>query len=336
MRPLLVGVALVLQLAAGAARADACTVAMSNLDFGLVSPISGADVTAAASGTVTCSWTLLSATPPFLLLFPNVVVCVNVGIGSNSLLADPRTLGNGANRLQYNIYRDTSYAPAAIAGGAGVAGAPTPVKLTGVAPNILTGGSIILPFTLNGKIAAGAALRAVQTTANANTVYASSFAGAASISYAFYNLIQPACTAGSSTSFSFAVQATAVNNCTVSASALHFGSGSTLNNAVRSTASLSVQCVNNNGYQIALNGGLVTANPGARRMKRSGGSQLLAYELSATLDGPIWGDGSGGTTMVSGVGSGEVVALPVYGRVPVQGAPVPGDYADTVTATVYF
>ena len=328
--------ALLLLLCAGAARADLCTASMSNLDFGQVSPIAGGDVQVSASGNVSCSWTVLQPLPPYLLLLPNVMVCVNVGIGSNSLQANPRTLGAGANRLDYNLYRDATYSAAAIAGGAGVAGAPTPIKLLGSAPNLITGGTINLPFTLYGKIAAGPGLRAVPTSANGDTVYSSSFAGAASISYTFYNLIVPSCPGASSGSFSFQVQATAVNNCTISASPLQFGSGSTLQTVRRSTASLSVQCVNNNAYQIALNGGSVAGNPAARRMRRAGGTELLSYELSASLDGPIWGTGSGGTALYSGVGNGEVVTVPVYGRVPVQSSPTPGDYADTVTATVYF
>lgn len=331
-----VALALAGLLAPALARADTCSASLSNVDFGQVSPIGASDVTASASGSVTCNWSLLSGVPPFLLLFPNVVVCVNVGIGSNSVAALPRTLGNGAQRLQYNLYRNNSYSAAAIAGGPGVTGATTPISFTGVAPNLLTGGNIVMPFTLYGKIPAGAHLRTVQTVNNGNTVYSSSFSGVATISYAFYNLIQPACTSGQSSAFSFQVQATAVNNCQISASPMQFGSGSTLLNPVRSTASLSVQCVNNNAYQIAFNGGSVAGNPAARRMKRGSGSELLSYELSSSLDGPLWGDGTGGTVLYSGIGTGEVVAVPIFGKVPAQAAPRPGVYSDTVTATVYF
>jgi spore coat protein U-like protein len=40
--------------------------------------------------------------------------------------------------------------------------------------------------------------------------------------------------------------------------------------------------------------------------------------------------------MVTGTGSGAPQNLPLYGRVPRQPTPSPGDYKDTVTATVYF
>jgi len=79
----------------------------------------------------------------------------------------------------------------------------------------------------------------------------------------------------------------------------------------------------------------VAANVAARKMKSADGS-LVAYRLSTTLDGPLWGDGSAGTAVWSGVGTGATVSVPMYGMVPVQSTPAPGDYRDTVTATVLF
>lgn len=321
--------------ASALARADTCSVTMSDMVFSAVSPISANDSYASASGTVKCTWTLLAATPPFLLLLPNVRVCINLGIGSNSTGAAPRTLGNGSARLDYNLYRNSSYLETAVAGGPALAGT-SPVELAMSAPNLLTGGSISTPFTIYGKIPAGASLRAVQTVGNSDTVYSSSFAAAATLSYAFYNLIPPACSSGASSSFSFQVQATVVNNCTISASALDFGAGSVLSGTTRAQGSLSVQCVNNNAYQIRLNGGSVAGDVAGRQMKRVGGSERLNYQLSASLDGPVWGDGSGATAVVTGMGNGQVLALPVYGRVPAQTSPSPGTYADTITATIVF
>ena len=327
---------LLAMLAASApARADSCSVTMSDMAFAAVSPISASDNYASASGTVKCTWNLLAATPPYLLLFPNVRVCINLGVGSNSTGAAPRTLGNGAARLDYNLYRDSTYTEAALAGGPALPGT-SPVVMNLTAPNLLTGGNINGAFTLHGKIPAGASLRAAQTVNNEDTVYSSSFAGAATVSYAFYNLIAPACTSGASASFAFQVQATVVNNCTINASALNFGSGNVINGTTRAQGSLSVQCVNNNAYQIKLNGGSVAANVTARQMKRVGGAERLNYQLSSSLDGPVWGDGTAGTAVVSGMGSGQAVAVPVYGRVPAQTSPAPGSYSDTITATIVF
>lgn len=319
---------------AGQARADGCSVTMSDVVFAGVSPISPADAYASASGNVKCTWNLLSPAPPYILLFPNVLVCINIGIGTNSTSASPRTLGNGANRLEYNLYRDATYAPSSVAGGSAVAGT-SPIAMVLAAPNLLTGGTINGAFTLFGKIAAGPALRSVKTVANADTVYSSSFAAAANITYTFFNIGVPAC-GGASASFPFTVQATVVNNCNISTAPLKFGAGSFLSSPVRAQGSVSVQCVNNNAFQIALNGGTVAGAVGARQMRRVGGTERINYRLSGSLDGPLWGDGTAGTNLLSGTGTGELVPMILYGRVPVQASPRPGDYSDTVTATVVF
>ncbi len=322
--------------AAGQARADSCSATLSNLSFSAVSPISVTDYFTTGTGSVSCTWNLLSATPPFLLLFPNVVVCVYAGLGSNSLSSNPRTMGNGANRLEYNLYRNATYTPAAIWGQPSLAATPTPFTMTLTSPSLIVGGTIAQAFTVYGKISAGTTLAAVPTVANSNTSYLSSFTGNASISYAFYNLIAPACTAGGSAVFTFQADATVINNCTISAAPLAFGTKGVLSSVSRSTANLSVQCVNNNAYQIALNGGSVALNVANRQMKNIVGVEQVAYRLSASLDGPLWGDGSAGTSVYAGTGNGAAQTVTVYGMVPVQGTPAPGDYKDTVTATIYF
>ena len=320
----------------GWARADACTATLTDVNFGNVSPITSSDIVTTASGNVSCTWSLLSATPPFILLLPNVIVCVNIGLGSNSTSTNPRTMGNGASRMQYNLYRDSTYAAASIFGSPSVPGTPTPLILTFSSPNLITGGTLVQPFTVYGKIPTGTSLAAMPTAGNANTAYASSFSGAATISYAFYNLIQPACTTGSSGSFSFQAKATAINDCTISASPVNFGTTGVLSAATRSTGTLTVRCVNNDAFQISLNGGTVAGSVSARKMKPASGSDRISYQLSQTLDGTIWGDGTGGTAVYSGTGSGSSTGITIYGRVPAQTTPAPGDYKDTVTATVVF
>ena len=327
--------ALVLFCGAGSARADSCTATMSDVNFGSVSPLSTADISVSATGTVNCTWSLLSALPPYLVLFPNVTVCVNLGLGDGSVSATPRTLSNGSAKLEYNLYRDNTLTPAAIAGSTTLPSASVPILSILNVPNLLLGGTISQNFTVYGNIPAGAALAAVPTVANADTNYISSFAGHASISYAFYNLVKPACTSGQSSSFAFTVRAKVINDCKINSAPLSFGTVGALTSAVRSTSALSVQCVNNNAYQIALNGGTGAANVGARKMKSTAGG-LVGYRISASLDGPLWGDGTLGTSVVAGTGTGATVSVPMYGMVPVQATPAPDDYRDTVTATVMF
>lgn len=333
LRPLIM---LAMLLSAPAVRADVCSASLTTLNFGSVSPITGSDINATASGNVACTWSLLNPTPPFLLLLPKVVVCVNIGIGTNSTATTPRTLGNSTNRLQYNMYRDNTYSAAAIFGGPATPSTPTPLNVGGTSPNLITGGTINIPFTVYGKIPAGAALAAVPTASDSDTAYTSSFAGNATINYAFYNLVAPACTSGSSSSFTFQVSATVINDCTISAAPVNFGSNGVLNGPVRATGSLSVRCVNNNAYRITLNGGSVANDVTARKMKPASGSARIAYRLSQTLDGTLWGDGTGSTAVHTGTGTGSAMGVTIYGMVPAQTTPAPGDYSDTVQATIAF
>ncbi|WP_180977413.1 Csu type fimbrial protein [Janthinobacterium sp. ROICE36] len=335
MRRLLLWLTLLLGCAWGsvARAADTCTVSMTNIDFGTVSPISGTDYVAQATGTFSCLFSSLNLGQ---LLTPNAQVCISLGLGTNSTSALPRKLGNGSKRIEYNVYVDSSYTTAKIWGGAGVTGAPATFGLILSAGLLAPPGTYSTTFTVYAKIPAGTALAAVPTVANANTVYTSSFAGQGTYTYTTYGLVNLQGCSASSGSFGFTVNATAVNDCTITASPMAFANASILTGNLRSTSTLSVRCVNNNAYQIALNGGSVAANVANRQMKNSLTTDKVSYLLSSALDGPLWGDGTAGTSMVTGTGTGASVPLTIYGRVPAQVSPRPGDYKDTVTATIYF
>ncbi|KAB8063856.1 Csu type fimbrial protein [Janthinobacterium violaceinigrum] len=333
MRRLLLWLIVLLGCASGAARADTCSVSMTNIDFGNISPISGTDYVAQATGTFSCVFSSLNLGQ---LLTPNAQVCISLGLGTNSTSALPRKLGNGSNRMEYNVYVDGSYAPAKIWGGAGVTGAPSTFGMILSAGLLAPPGTYSMNFTVYAKIPAGAALAAVPTVANANTVYTSSFAGLGTYTYTTYGLVNLfGCTVNSG-SFGFTVNATAINDCTITATPMAFANASILTGNLRSTSTLSVRCVNSNAYQIALNGGSVAGNVANRQMKNTVTTDKVSYLLSATLDGAPWGDGTAGTSMVTGTGTGSSVPVTVYGLVPAQSAPSPGDYKDTVTATIYF
>lgn len=317
----------------GSARAaDTCAVTFTNVDFGNVSPISTSDYTATATGTLTCQFFSLNLGQ---LLTPNAVACVSVGLGTNSTSALPRNLGNGANRMEYNLYVDNSYAPSKIWGGASISGAASVFNVA-VSAGLLGAGTYSTNFTVYAKIPAGTTLPAVPVVGNNNnTIYTSSLV--ATYTYNTYGLINLFGCSVYSGSTSFNVNATAINNCTITTTPMAFVSTSILTGNLRSTSSLSVRCVNGSAYQIALNGGTVAGNVAGRKMKNAVTGELIGYRLSAVLDGAtLWGDGNAGTSMVTGTGTGAIVPLTVYGLVPAQASPTPGDYKDTVTATIYF
>ena len=131
------------------------------------------------------------------------------------------------------------------------------------------------------------------------------------------------------------MRANVINDCVVNAGVLNFGPTKVLVQPVRTMANLGVQCTANANFRISLNGGL-NGTTAARRMKNSVTGELIPYTLSNTLDGASWGDGTNGTAPVTAVGTGVQQNLAMYGYVAPQKTPTPGDYKDTVTATIYF
>jgi len=319
-------------LGMGAARADSCSGTMTDIVFANVSPISGADSYASGTLTVSCTWGLLTGIPP-QLLFPNAAICVNIGAGSGGIQGQWRTMTGGTGRLPFNLYRDSSYAAAAVWGSPSTPNSPTGLNFN-LSAGLLSLGTQTATFTIYGKIP-GNALGGVGTVGNADTAFSSDFSGEAIINYAFWSLLSSPCTAGASATVPFRVRATVVNNCVINASNLSFGASSVLTGAVRANAALSVQCTANNAYRISLNGGM-NGTVAARRMRNLATGETVQYALSGTLDGPVWGDGSSGTSMVTGTGTGALQSVPIFGSVPKQTTPSPGDYKDTVTATIYF
>lgn len=313
------------------ARADSCSASMTDIVFTGVNPTAGTDYYANGTLTVTCSWTLLTGVPP-LLLFPNVAVCVYLGPGSGGGTGNPRYMTSGGNQLPFNLYVDNTYSAASIWGGNGLPASSA--YITGTMSGLLALGTFSRSITVYGKIP-GSALAGVKTAGNADTVYNASFAGFGSISYAFYGLIPSPCTAGATSTFSFNAKATVANNCLINTGNMVFGSNSVLTSAVRSSAAVNVQCTGNTGYQVSLGAGS-SGDVTARTMRNAATGETIGYRISSTPDGPAWGDGSRGTAVVTGVGSGAVQTITMYGQVPAQKTPSPGDYKDTVIATLVF
>lgn len=300
------------------ASAQSCSAVASAISFGSVSPISGAAVAVTGSISVTCTW-------PAITLVPNAQVCLNLGGTS------PRSMANGANQLQYDLYQDGGHS---LAWGSIYSGT-TPISLTLVKPAL--GTSVTQAVTIYGQIAANQPT--VPTVGNASTLYSQSFGGnQTSINAGFYLLGAPTCASltASGGTFPFSATATVVNNCNITATNLNFGATGLLKSALNATASITAQCTNGDAYRIALNGG-TTANVAARRMTRSGGGGTVNYQLY--VDSGLttaWGDGTGGTTQATGTGTGNSQMLTVYGVVPAQTTPAPGTYTDTITATISF
>jgi spore coat protein U-like protein len=320
--------AFVLLLCGRDAYANECSATMTDIAFGNVSPVSGQDYVAMGTLSVTCTFVILAGN---IILLPNINLCANLGPGTGSTDVNARVLTSGARKIPFNLYRSAAYTGANI-WGAYATQMHVPVFFGG----LLAVGTSTQTFPVYAKINA-ADLAGVPTVANGDTAYATDFTGAGNILYSSATLLVFDCQFNGQTApFTFAVRANVVNDCVISTTPLSFGSQGRLAGATRALGSLGVKCTAASSYRIALGSGLGGATPVTRKMRNLVTGETVAYSLSTTLDGPEWGDGTAGSTTFDATGTGFAQDVPIYGRVPGQRTPTPGDYADKVTATIYF
>ncbi|MFE0499554.1 spore coat protein U domain-containing protein [Lysobacter soli] len=310
-------IATYLLMVAAPLRAQTCTATMGGLDFGTVDTVSGSPTDYSSSMSITCTG----------YATPNIRVCLSLGAPSG--IWDPRHMtGPASNRLNYNLYQDASrttvwtsvFDPQ-----------PRPVALD--LPT--NGGAASATVPYYGRVPGG------QTNAPAGS-YSNYFSTDDTLVQAGgYTGAPPACTTSSppqTQRFSFTLLATVATYCTVSASNVDFGQQGFLNTPVNATGVITSTCTKGSNYTLSLNAGSGTgATFGQRRMTRSGGADTLVYALYRDSGRTqIWGDGSGGSSTVSGTGSGAAQTATVYAALPVQDTPAAGSYADTITVTVTF
>jgi spore coat protein U-like protein len=126
-----------------------------------------------------------------------------------------------------------------------------------------------------------------------------------------------------------------VTQCSVSSSAVNFGSTGLLNANVDAGGTVSLTCTNAAPYTISLNGGNGGATDPTQRKLANGPAQItygLYRDLARTLP---WGSTAGVDTQ-AGTGSGLSQNYTVYGRVPPQTTPAPATYSDTVVVTLTY
>lgn len=303
------------------AHALSCSVSMGNISFGNINVLSGANplATASAPVAVTCSRGLLEAGGP-------ATVCVYLGDGSGGFDGSTqRFLKNGTSNLGYNLYKDA--ARSQIWGSIGIFAASGPKRyvFNSSTTLIVLGGSSTINDTIYASVNPG------QSTAPVGA-YSSSFAGNHTL-YRFANGDVACPTSGGAQTSGFTVTATVVASCSISTQTLAFGATSSLSGNRDQTASMSVACTNAAPWSISMGNGLNFS--GSRRMRLGASASYVSYGLFRdAARAQAWGSGTGNE--LTGTGSGGTQALTVYGRVPPQSVPAPGDYADTVTAVITF
>jgi spore coat protein U-like protein len=136
--------------------------------------------------------------------------------------------------------------------------------------------------------------------------------------------------------FAAALTATAQHGwsaqCSLSAQGVNFGSYDVFNNVgLDSTGNIGVTCDISTAYSLSLSPG---GGPYASR-SMADGPNLLNYNLyTDAARAVIWGDGTGGTGVVSG--SGTTANHTVYGRISARQNVSLGSYSDSITVTVNF
>lgn len=313
------------------AQATSCALGagtVSAVNFGTVNPLLSTDTFADSNNiAVTCTFTALSL---------GARLCFSAGVGNISPSVAARALGAGAFRMNYNLYTDSGHSQV---WSAAAANTSTSMLLTGpllpTAPTAVTG-----TFPFYAKLPGNQS--SVSTIGNANTLYSEAYTNTirVDISIGLLATLLINCPIAAPTQTIFVplnVQATVQKNCTINATNLAFPSQGLLNHVVTANGTITVRCTNNNAFSVALSGGSVANNVAARKMKHQTAADTVSYQLYQDSNyATIWGDGVTGGTPLTNTGTGANQQFTVYGRVPVQTTPRPGNYSDTVTATITF
>lgn len=310
---------------AATAEASSCALGAGTtgtMDFGTINPLLSADtVNSGGQIVVTCDFTALSLAAR---------LCFNLGLGNTSTSNNPRTLGAGVNRMNYNLYTDAATSQV---WGTALTTAPTSVTLIGP----LLGGTASTTFRFYGKVPGNQPL--VKTVNNADTRYSETYSTTATVDVSIgllSGLTNCPLTSPTRISIPLTVTALVQKNCTINATNMAFPPKGVLSSATTATSQITVKCTNNNAYSVALDGGSVANNVLARKMKHATQADTVSYQLyQDAAYATIWGNASGGAPR-AGTGTGSNQTYTVYGRVPAQATPRPGDYKDVVTATITF
>ena len=134
------------------------------------------------------------------------------------------------------------------------------------------------------------------------------------------------------------VSAKVTANCTVSTTAVAFGSIDTLSsNPTDASGNLAVTCTSGTAWSASAAVGSGTGATFAER-KLTLGSNSLSYSLYTNeARSTVWGDGTGSTVKIGGSGNGLVQNNAIYARLPGGQTSAPaGTYTDTVAITVTY
>lgn len=139
---------------------------------------------------------------------------------------------------------------------------------------------------------------------------------------------RPACLLSLALLFAPAASAT----CSLNVQGVNFGSYDFMSSQnLDSTGHVTVTCDVSSSFSISLSTGAGTY---ASRTMQNGAHQLSYNLYTDVAHTMVWGDGTGGSVVVSG--SGTNVDEVVYGSAPAGQNPYIGAYSDAITVTLTF
>lgn len=144
------------------------------------------------------------------------------------------------------------------------------------------------------------------------------------------------------TTTNFQVTATVAKTCSATSAALAFGTYTPGGGALTGSTNVSVKCTKNTTFTVALDKGTTTGGTITQRLMSDGGGNTLQYNLYTTAAfTTVFGDGTAGSATLNGTGAGvaTAVAIAVNGQLldnATNQNAVPGNYTDTITATITY
>lgn len=309
--------------AAEKAEAQTCTFSATDIVMDQVDVLGTTPTLGVGAINVSCT--------AFLGLLSSISISIHLGDGSGGLAGNLRrmTSAQTSTGLAYELYSDA--ARTQVFGGTFGTHGGTPVTLTG--------GSILQLLTTTGaSVPVYARIPGGQSNVipNGSGSYASVFSATPSnvqVSYRTCTLLLIC--VNRTANFSFTVRANVPQDCRVVAGDLDFGSHGVLDQAVTQTSPVDVTCTAGSAFNVGLGYGIGGTNINNRFMRDGQGNQIryqLYKDAGRTQAWGLLADGLATTF----TGTGSMRGLTVYGIVPPQATPRPGNYSDTVTVTVTY
>lgn len=138
----------------------------------------------------------------------------------------------------------------------------------------------------------------------------------------------------------FLVSLTVQKDCTISAgNALDFGTATStlINTDITGSTTFTVTCTTTTPYTLSLDAGSTAGSTiAARLLLGATTATTVPYQLYTT-SAAVWGDATGGSSTVPGVGTGQAQTITVNGKALSTGSmPAPDTYTATETVTITF